>query len=120
MKMDDSKALSQFILKAVAGEDIVLKSRGEQYFSYLYVADAVGGILKCPVAGECGGAYNLGNIESDIRLKDLAEMVAEIAGVKVVYDLPDEKERVNSQNVCIDTSVLPERKIRMNLIFGPF
>ena len=92
MKMDDSKALSQFILKAVAGEDIVLKSRGEQYFSYLYVADAVGGILECLVAGKCGEAYNLGNIESDIRLKDLAEMVAEIAGAKVVYDLPDEKE----------------------------
>ncbi|MBQ3470529.1 NAD-dependent epimerase/dehydratase family protein [Candidatus Saccharibacteria bacterium] len=92
MKMDDSKALSQFILKAAAGEDIVLKSRGEQYFSYLYVADVVGGILKCLVAGKCGEAYNLGNIESDIRLKDLAEMVAEIAGVKVVYDLPDEKE----------------------------
>lgn len=92
MKMDDSKALSQFILKAVAGEDIVLKSRGEQYFSYLYVADAVGGILKCLVAGKCGEAYNLGNIESDIKLKDLADMVAEIAGVKVVFELPKETE----------------------------
>lgn len=109
--------MSQFILKVVAGENIVLKSRGEQYFSYLYVADAVGGILKCLVAGKCGEAYNFGNIESDIRLKDLAEMAAEIAGVKVAYDLPDEKERVNNQNVCIHASVLPERKIRMNLIF---
>ena len=48
--------------------------------------------MKCLVAGRCGEAYNLGNIESDIRLKDLAEMVVEIAEVKVVYDLPDEKE----------------------------
>ena len=56
------------------------------------MADAVGGIAKCLVAGKCGEAYNLENIESDIRLKDLAEMVAKIAGVKVVYDSPDEKE----------------------------
>ena len=56
------------------------------------MADAVGWILKCLVAGKCGEAYNLGNIESDIKLKDSAEMVAKIAGVKVVYDLPDEKE----------------------------
>ena len=48
--------------------------------------------MKCLVAGKCGEAYNLGNIESDIKLKYLAEMVAEIAGVKVVYDLSDEKE----------------------------
>lgn len=56
------------------------------------MADAVGGILECLVAGKCGEAYNLGNIESDIKLKDLAEMVTEIAGVKAVDDLPDAKE----------------------------
>ena len=92
MKMDDSKALSQFIKNAIAGEDIVLKSKGEQYFSYLYVADAVVGILRCLIAGKKGAAYNLGNLKSDVRLKDLAKIVADVAGVKVVFDLPDEKE----------------------------
>ena len=92
MKMDDTKALSQFIYKVLAGEDIILKSNGEQYFSYLYVADAVLGVLKCLVNGEMGAVYNLGNIESDIKLKDLAKMMADVVGVKVVFDLPDEKE----------------------------
>ncbi|MBR4329596.1 MAG: NAD-dependent epimerase/dehydratase family protein, partial [Candidatus Riflebacteria bacterium] len=41
MLESDSKALSQFIRKAVKGEDIVLKSEGKQFYSYIYVFDAV-------------------------------------------------------------------------------
>ena len=43
----DTKAISQFIHKGVAGEDIVLKSEGTQNYSYSYVADAVSGLLYC-------------------------------------------------------------------------
>ena len=92
VKKDDTKALSQFINKAINKEDIVLKSEGNQYFSYLYVADAVSGIIRCLVAGQKGEVYNLGNLEADIRLKDLAKIVADIAGTKVVFDLPNETE----------------------------
>lgn len=93
VKKDDTKAMSQFINKAIAGEDIVLKSEGNQYFSYLYVADAVSGILRTLVAGKNGEVYNLGNIESDVRLKDLAKIIADIAGTKVIFDLPSETEK---------------------------
>ena len=41
----DTKASSQFINKALAHENIVLKSKGEQFFSYTYVADAVSALL---------------------------------------------------------------------------
>ena len=45
MNMDDTKAVSQFIKNGIAGEDIVLKSDGTQYYSYQYVADSVAGLL---------------------------------------------------------------------------
>ncbi len=45
MLLSDSKASSQFILNAVHEEDIVLKSEGNQYFSYIYVGDAVSAML---------------------------------------------------------------------------
>ena len=45
MRMKDTKAISQFIKKGIAGEDIVLKSAGTQYYSYTYVADAISGLL---------------------------------------------------------------------------
>lgn len=93
VKKDDTKALSQFINKAINKEDIVLKSEGNQYFSYLYIADTASGILRCLIAGGKGEVYNLGYIESDVRLKDLAKIVAEIAGTKVIFDLPNEIEK---------------------------
>ena len=36
MRMSDTKALSQFLKKGLAGENIVLKSAGTQFFSYQY------------------------------------------------------------------------------------
>ena len=88
----DSKAIAQFIKKAVAGEVIVLKSAGTQLYSYSYVADAVNGILYCLFFGENGGAYNISDPESDITLKDLAESLAKIAGTEVVFENPDSHE----------------------------
>ena len=41
MLMSDTKAISQFIKKGIAGEDIVLKSEGKQLYTYTYAADAV-------------------------------------------------------------------------------
>ncbi|MDR0489131.1 MAG: NAD-dependent epimerase/dehydratase family protein [Propionibacteriaceae bacterium] len=93
MKLNDSKALSQFLLKAVAGENIVLKSEGNQYFSYLHVGDVVSGILTCLFLGGCRQAYNLAHPSGDIHLKDLAAKVAGKAGLEVVFELPSEAER---------------------------
>ena len=90
---DDTKAVNQFLLKAAYGKDIVLKSTGEQYYSYLYVADAVTGLLTVMLNGKCGEAYNIADKASDIRLKDLAELIAKKSGKKVVYELPDETEK---------------------------
>lgn len=92
MLMSDTKALSQFILKCVNCEDIVLKSRGTQEFSYSYVADAVSAILKIMFDGECGTAYNVASDNSDIMLKDLAKILADYSGRNVVFELPDEAE----------------------------
>ena len=92
MNMSDTKAVSQFIKKGIAGEDIVLKSAGTQYYSYTYMADAVSGLLWAMLAGENGEAYNIADIHSDIMLKDLASIIAEINGKEVVFEIPDEVE----------------------------
>ena len=92
MLLSDTKAISQFIRKAIAGEDIVLKSAGTQYYSYTYVADAVAGLLTILLCGNSGEAYNIADEQSDIMLKDLAALIAGYAGRKVVFDLPNEVE----------------------------
>ena len=92
MQMSDTKAISQFIKKCIAGEDIVLKSAGTQFYSYTYMADAVSGLLTVLLKGGNGEAYNIAEEHSDIMLKDLAAVLAGISGRKVVFEIPDAVE----------------------------
>ena len=89
---DDSRAISQFINKAINNENIILKSEGNQYFSYNYVGDAVSAILFILLNGKCNEAYNVSDESSNITLKDLALIMAEYAGTKVVFDMPSKEE----------------------------
>lgn len=93
MLPSDSKAISQFIRKAAAGENIVLKSEGNQKYSYTFVTDAVNAVLQIMLFGEKGQAYNVADKESDIELRELAAILAQIAGTEVVFELPEENER---------------------------
>ena len=70
----------------------MLKSAGTQYFSYTYVMDAVSGLLTCLTKGVCGEAYNIADESCDIRLKDLAGIIADYTGRKVVFEIPDAVE----------------------------
>lgn len=88
----DSKALSQFLFNAVEGKDIVLKSEGNQYYSYMYLADTVAGIFTVLLKGENGEAYNISEESSDITLKELAHIVAEYSNVGVICDKPSVTE----------------------------
>lgn len=105
----DTKASSQFINKAIAGEDIVLKSEGNQYFSYIYVADAVAAMFHILLHGENGKAYNISNETCNVHLKDFAQLCAERNGKNVVFDLPTETERKGfsiAVNAILDNSYL--------------
>ncbi|MCI8287952.1 MAG: NAD-dependent epimerase/dehydratase family protein [Lachnospiraceae bacterium] len=92
MLMTDTKAISQFIKKGIAGEDIILKSAGTQFYSYSYVADAISGLFVVLLKGKNGEAYNIADEASDIMLKDLAEVIAEVTGTNIVFEIPDEVE----------------------------
>lgn len=110
MLASDTKASSQFILNAVNHEDIVLKSEGNQYFSYVYVADAVSAILYLLLHGESGQAYNVSNEKFDLYLKDLAKKIANISGKTVIFELPDEVESKGFSKA--NTAILDNTKIK--------
>jgi len=93
MQEKDSKAAAQFIKCAVRREDVVLKSSGEQRFSFAHVSDAVCGMLWVLLTGETGQAYNLGDPQSDVTLKDLAKIAADYAGTRVIFNLPNDVEQ---------------------------
>lgn len=93
MLENDTKASSQFIKNAIEGKDIVLKSEGNQYFSYTYVADAVRGLLTVLLQGEIGVPYNVSSEKTNVHLRDFARFCAEAIGKKVIFDLPSETEK---------------------------
>lgn len=103
MQKDDSKAHAQFIRNALRGEDIVLKSKGEQQRTYCYVIDAITGILHVLGKGTIGETYNISNEESIVTIAEVAKTVADIVGKKVVFDVPDiiEKKGFSKPQNCI-------------------
>ena len=108
----DTKASSQFINKALDGENIVLKSKGEQFYSYTYVADAVSAMLYALLHGDNGVVYNISNDTFNVRLKEFANTCAVWSGKEVVFDLPSEEEKKGfsvAMNAILDNSRIREK-----------
>lgn len=89
----DKRVYAQFIRNIIAGENIVMKSTGEQFRSWCYVVDCVSAMLYILFNGENGEAYNIADESSNITIKELAEMIAEIGDQKVVIELPSDIEK---------------------------
>lgn len=89
----DNRVYAQFIRNVLNGEDIVMKSTGEQFRSWCYVVNCISALLHILLKGENGGVYNIADRNSDITIKALAECIASIGGRQVVFDIPDEIEK---------------------------
>ena len=92
----DNRVFAQFIRNVLRGEDIVLKSKGEAFRSWLYVVDAAHAILRLLMDGEKGNAYNVAHSESNISIRQLAELIAGKAHRKVVFDIPEDALQGNT------------------------
>jgi len=89
----DNRVYAQFIRNVLNGENIVMKSTGSQFRSWCYVVDCASAILHILLKGENGQAYNIADNSSNISIKELAEMIADISGKKVIIDLPSNMEK---------------------------
>ena len=90
---NDNRVYAQFIRNVLRNEDIVMKSTGAQFRSWCYVVDCVSALLHILLKGENGQAYNIADANSNISIKELAEMVAEIGNQRVMMDLPVDAEK---------------------------
>lgn len=88
----DDRAFAQFLRKAKAGEDILLKSEGFQVRSYCHVTDCVSALLYILLRGVNGEAYNIANRESVYSIREVAEKIARIGGQKVSFSLSSKEE----------------------------
>ena len=103
---NDTKAMSQFMHKAICGEDIILKSNGGQRYSYCYVADSASAIIKIILDGIDGEAYNISDDDEGKTLGEYAELIAKIAGKKVIYQIEDNASVSKATYALLDTKKL--------------
>ena len=95
----NSRADAQFLRNALSGEDIVMKSAGSQVRSFMYVKDAARAIMLLCEKGEKGEAYNVSSRLSVASIRDYAATLAELSGVKLVFENPDDVEKAGYSQV---------------------
>lgn len=90
---DDNRVYAQFIRNLLSGENIIMKSNGQQYRSWLYVVDCVSALLTILLKGQCGEAYNVADKASNITIYQLAELLAKLESRQIVFDLSNDSRQ---------------------------
>ncbi|MCD8322107.1 MAG: NAD-dependent epimerase/dehydratase family protein [Oscillospiraceae bacterium] len=106
---NDNRANVQFIHNVLRGEDIILNSAGTQMRSYCYVADCASAIMTVLINGTAGEAYNSANPDARVTIADFAQIVAQVAGRKVVFANPTDKDVM--ERTPIEKQVLSSKKL---------
>ena len=81
---NDRRVFAMMTRNAIAGEDIVLATKGTSRHPYLYTAQAVTAILTVLLKGRPGETYNAANPDTYCSIYEMGEMVArEVAGGRI-------------------------------------
>jgi dTDP-glucose 4,6-dehydratase len=100
MRLDDGRALPNFMVQALKGEDITVYGDGTQTRSFCYVEDLTDGIKKLLNSDEAG-PVNLGNPE-EISVLDFAKEIVRLTGSKsrIVFNpLPQNDPKVRQPDI---------------------
>ena len=106
---NDNRVSSAWPYDVARGQNIVMKSAGSQIRSYCYCLDCASAILTVLVKGEPQHAYNISNPDSIISIREMAEILAEKAGVELHKELPTEAEKKSFNpmtNSSLDSTAL--------------
>lgn len=108
IRSSDNRVSAEVTRRAVAGDDVILRSRGDQLRSYCYSLDCASAILTVLLRGERDSAYNISNPHSICTVRELAEAVARAASVNVRFDIPESAES-GTHNLMVNSSLASEK-----------
>ena len=98
MHPNDGRVVSNFIVRALKGEDIEIYGDGQQTRSFCYVDDLIEAMIRMMASGaDCRGPINLGN-PGEFTMLELAEKVIGLTGSTsklkhVALPMDDPKQR---------------------------
>lgn len=112
IEREDQRVFAQFIKAVKENKSIVLHTEGESMGNYCDMDDAIEGIFFILKNGGNGNVYNVVNENNTMKIKEMAELVAEKIAkreISVVYDIPKE----NRYGYAIETKLkLSGEKLR--------
>lgn len=85
----DGRVYADFIYSIVDSKNITLNSKGEARRAFCYQSDALMGMLLVLLEGKNGEAYNLGNPDQELSIREAADTAATVfpeRGVKVIIN----------------------------------
>lgn len=85
---NDKRVFSEFAGNILRGEDIVLKSDGEDRRAFCYLGDTVAALFQILLEGAPGECYNVGNPAQYVSIRRLAEILTGVfpeKKLKVVF-----------------------------------
>ena len=100
MRLDDGRALPNFMVQALRGEDITVYGDGTQTRSFCYVDDLIDGIIRLLNSDEAE-PVNLGNPE-EISILDFAKEIVRLTGSRsriVFHPLPRNDPKVRQPDI---------------------
>jgi len=107
MRLDDGRALPNFMGQALRGEPLTVFGDGSQTRSFCYVDDLVEGVVRL-----CASDYrlpvNLGN-PNEISILDFAREIAALAGThcRIVFQpLPEDDPRMRQPDISLARQLL--------------
>jgi dTDP-glucose 4,6-dehydratase len=107
MRLDDGRALPNFMVQALKGEDLTVYGDGTQTRSFCFVDDLTDGIKKLLYSNE-SKPVNLGNPE-EIAIIDFAKEIIKLTGSKshlVFHLLPQNDPKVRQPDITKAKRVL--------------
>ena len=92
VKRNDGRSFADILWSGVLSKQIILKSRGNQVRSFLYLSDAVDAIIKIALTNESG--YRVINVGSDapVSILEFAEMVGIVTESSISFNLQNDFE----------------------------
>jgi dTDP-glucose 4,6-dehydratase len=107
MRLDDGRALPNFMVQALRGEDITVYGNGTQTRSFCYVDDLIEGIKKLLYSDEAE-PVNLGNPE-EITILNFAKEIIDLTGSKsrIIFSaLPENDPKVRQPDITKAKTIL--------------
>lgn len=113
--LDDGRLHIDFISQILRSKKIVLKGDGTPIRSFIYITDAIIGMLTVMAQGENGSAYNIANEDAEASVLEFANLMADCAKEMVTIEF-NEITQTTSEEVKHAVSIVTAKADKLKLL----